>query len=104
MFCFHGDLKNVGRSGDRESGYQTLRYPDIRAEIRNVIKNFLLRVRKCRYSRQTGSRNLKIVGRIGKQGGRVLEIIRVPGYPDKTPGLYVFSLSLSFRVGTRVVD
>ncbi len=43
---------------------------------------------------QTGSRNLKIVGRIGKQGGRVLEIIRVPGYPDKTPGLYVFSLSI----------
>jgi hypothetical protein len=45
---------------------------------------------------QTGSRNLKIVGRIGKHGrGRVLEIIRVPGYPDTTPGLYLFSLSHS---------
>jgi hypothetical protein len=40
-FCFHGDLKNVGRSGVRESGYQALRYPDIRAEIRHVIKKFV---------------------------------------------------------------
>lgn len=63
MFCFHGDLKNVGRSGDREYGYQTLRYPDIRAEIRHVIKNFLTSGQKVSL-RQTGSRNLKIVGRI----------------------------------------
>ncbi len=98
MFLFHGDLKNVGRSGGRESGYQTLRYPDldIRAEIRHVIKkNFFTSGQKVSLQ-QTGSRNLKIVGRIGKHGrGRVLEIIRVPGYPDTTPGLYLFSLSHS---------
>lgn len=67
MLLFHGDLKNVGRSGDRKSGYQTLMYPDIRAEIRHVTKFVFTSGQKVSLQ-QTGNRNLKIVGRSGKQG------------------------------------
>lgn len=51
MLLFHGDLKNVGRSGDRKSGYQTLMYPDIRAEIRHVTKFVFTSGQKVSYSR-----------------------------------------------------
>ncbi len=110
MFLFHGDLKNVGRSGGRESGYQTLRYPDldIREEIRHVI--FLKKFTSGQkvLLQQTGSRNLKIVGRIGKHGrGAGIgnhSSARISGYDPRTVPVLSLSLSLSFRVGTRAVD